>query len=134
MLLRFARLFPIALVAASLALSAPLAAHAQKVPNPPSMPSTNADTPAPAADSPFANTTPPDPGREHMIRNMTKERNQIRQKQIIDDTQQLVDLSRQLQDAVSKSNKDELSLSVVNTAAEIEKLAKAVKDKMRDGN
>lgn len=130
---RFARLSPIALVAALLVLSAPLAATAQKVPTSPSLQTSAGDTPVPSADSPFGNASPVDPARAHMIRNMTKERNEIRQKQIVDDTQQLVDLAKQLQDAVSRSNKDELSLSVVNTAAEIEKLAKVVKEKMRDG-
>jgi len=131
---RFARLFPIALAAALLALTAPLTATAQKVPTTQSLPTSSVDAPSPNADSPFANANPVDPARAHMIRNMTKERNEIRQKQIVDDTQQLVDLAKQLQDAVSRSNKNELSLSVVNTAAEIEKLAKVVKEKMRDGD
>ncbi len=46
---------------------------------------------------------------------------------------QLVDLANKLKDAVDKSTKDQLSLSVINTATEIEKLAKTVKEKMRDG-
>jgi hypothetical protein len=81
----------------------------------------------------FANTNPSDPGQAHMLHAMERERNVIRQKEIVDDTNQLLDLARQLKDAVGKSNKDQLSLSVVNTAAEIEKLAKTVKEKMRDG-
>ena len=68
-----------------------------------------------------------------MMKDMTRERNAIRQKQIVDDTAQLLDLAKQLKDAVDKSSKDQLSLSVVNTATEIEKLAKVVKEKMRDG-
>jgi len=68
-----------------------------------------------------------------MMKDMSRERNAIRQKQIVDDTAQLLDLAKQLKDAVDKSSKDQLSLSVVNTATEIEKLAKVVKEKMRDG-
>ncbi|HVU00085.1 MAG TPA: hypothetical protein VHE33_21480, partial [Acidobacteriaceae bacterium] len=67
------------------------------------------------------------------LREMSRDRNKLRQKEIVEDTNHLMDLVRQLKDAVDKSNKDQLSLSVVNTATEIEKLAKAVKEKMRDG-
>jgi hypothetical protein len=77
--------------------------------------------------------TAPDPEQSHMLRKMVKERNMIRQQLIVDDTNRLLDLAKQLKDAVDKSNKNELSLSVVTTAAEIEKLAKTVKEKMRDG-
>ena len=65
---------------------------------------------------------------------MAEQRNAIRQKQIIDDTQHLLDLARQLKDAVDKSSKDQLSLDVVNEAAEIEKLAKTVKKRMLEGD
>lgn len=82
----------------------------------------------------FGNTNaPPDPEQSHMLHKMVKERNMIRQQTIVDDTERLLALAKQLKDAVDKSNKDQLSLSVVNTAAEIEKLAKTVKEKMRDG-
>ncbi len=81
----------------------------------------------------FASPSGSDPGQSHMLRQMAKERNVIRQKEIVDATDQLLALAKQLKEAVDKSNKDELSLSVVDTAAEIEKLAKSVKDKMRDG-
>jgi selenocysteine lyase/cysteine desulfurase len=68
-----------------------------------------------------------------MLKDMSRERNNLRQKQIVDETNHLLDLAKQLKDAVDKSSKDQLSLSVVNTATEIEKLAKVVKEKMRDG-
>jgi len=76
---------------------------------------------------------PRDPDQSRMLKDMSRERNELRQKQIVEDTNQLLDLARQLKDAVDKSSKDQLSLSVVNTATEIEKLAKTVKEKMRDG-
>ena len=81
----------------------------------------------------FGDPSPRDPDQVRMMKDMSRERNAIRQKQIVDDTAQLLDLARQLKDAVDKSSKDQLSLSVVNTATEIEKLAKVVKEKMRDG-
>lgn len=74
-----------------------------------------------------------DPEQARMLKDMGRERNALRQKQIVDDTEHLLDLAQQLKDAVDKSSKDQLSLSVVNTANEIEKLAKTVKEKMRDG-
>jgi hypothetical protein len=83
---------------------------------------------------PFGNNpNPNDPAQAHMLKDMMKDRNTLRQKQIVEDTNHLLDLAKQLKAAVDKSNSDQLSLSVVNTAAEIEKLAKTVKDKMRDG-
>ena len=74
-----------------------------------------------------------DPEQSRMFREMSRDRNALRQKEIIDDTNQMMDLVKQLKDAVARSNKNQLSLSVVNTATEIEKLAKTVKEKMRDG-
>lgn len=85
------------------------------------------------ADASGFNNNPRDPEQNRLLKDMTRERNELRQKQIVEDTNQLLDLARQLKDAVDKSSKDQLSLSVVNTATEIEKLAKTVKDKMRDG-
>jgi hypothetical protein len=75
-----------------------------------------------------------DPEQTRMLREMSRDRNAVRQKEIVEDTNQLMDLVKQLKDAVDKSSKDQLSLSVVNTATEIEKLAKVVKERMRDGN
>lgn len=71
------------------------------------------------------------PATTVMAKRMVAERNTLRQKQIIDDTNRLLELSKQLKDAVDKTTKNELSLNVVNTANEIEKLAKSVKEKMR---
>ena len=60
-----------------------------------------------------------------------KLRNIDRQKQIVADTQKLVELATELQSAVQKSNKDTLSLDVIRKADEIEKLAKSVREKMK---
>ncbi len=91
--------------------------------------------PTPPSQFPAAQGAPPaDNSDSHMMRDMEKERNIMRQKEIIDDTNRLLELAKQLKAAVDKSNKDQLSLSVVDTANEIEKLAKSVKEKMRDGD
>jgi hypothetical protein len=83
--------------------------------------------------SPLLNPGPADPNQAHMMREMAKQREILRQKEIVEDTNHLLDLAKQLKDAVDKSSRDQLSLDVVNTADKIEKLAKSVKQKMRDG-
>jgi erythromycin esterase-like protein len=70
---------------------------------------------------------------QHMTAELAKSRNKQRQQQLVADTVKLLDLATQLKDDVDKSNKDTLSLEVVRKAEEIEKLAKTVKEKMRNG-
>jgi len=78
---------------------------------------------------PIAPERLPNDGRiEH---DQAKLRNADRQRQIVADTQKLVELANQLNAAVEKSNKDMLSLDVVRKADEIEKLAKSVREKMK---
>lgn len=80
-------------------------------------------------------TTPGmDPLEHRLVLKMARERNVQRQKQLVDDANKLLDLARKLKTEVDKSDKDQLSLSVVDTAAQIEKLAKSVKERMRDGD
>lgn len=107
-----------------LAVFACAAAHAQQQAPPPLIPAPPVLDEAP----------PPGDGETQMLRDMQKERNLLRQKEIIAETNRLLDLAKQLKAAVDKSNKDQLSLDVVDTAGEIEKLAKSVKQKMRDGD
>jgi type VI protein secretion system component VasF len=73
-----------------------------------------------------------DPATRHMEAQLAKTRNNLRQQQLVADTAKLLELATQLKEEVDKSNKDTLSLNVVKKAEEIEKLAKAVKEKMRD--
>ena len=131
------RLFARRVLSFGLVLSAagcfPITAIAQNMPVQPHVPSGDASADASGPNA-FGNpASPPDPEQAHMLHKMLKERNSLRQQAIVDDTKRLVDLANELREAVDKSNKDELSLNVVNTANEIEKLAKAVKEKMRDG-
>jgi hypothetical protein len=62
-----------------------------------------------------------------------KEANEKRQAEIRDDTLKLYQLASELKDAVDKTNEHVLSLDVVRKAEEVEKLAKKVKEKMREG-
>lgn len=104
--------------------------HAQNT----ASPHTSPDTSLATYDSGFVDTTSLDPVKDRMVRNMTHERDELRQKAIVDDTNQLLDLAQQLKTAVDKTDRDRLSLSVIHTAAQIEKLAKAVEKKMRGGD
>jgi nitric oxide reductase activation protein len=60
-----------------------------------------------------------------------KMRNLDRQKQLVADTERLLNLANELKTEVDKSNKDTLSLDVIRKADEIEKLAHSVKEKMK---
>ena len=66
-----------------------------------------------------------------MQEQLADRRNSDRQKQLVADTEKLFTLAEQLRNEVAKSNKDQLSVPVVKKSEEIEKLAKAVKEKMR---
>ena len=62
-------------------------------------------------------------------RPMTPE--EARQAQIVADTNKLYELAQELQAEVAKSSKNTLSLAVVKKAAEVEKLAKSLKERMK---
>ncbi len=64
------------------------------------------------------------PKMEHMRENERRTR-------LLADTARLVALSTELKEEVDKTSKDELSLDVVRKAAEIEKLARDVKERMK---
>jgi hypothetical protein len=55
-----------------------------------------------------------------------------RKAQILEDTNRLYRLAEELKAEVAKSNKDILSVAVVKKADEIEKLAKSLKERMRN--
>lgn len=60
-----------------------------------------------------------------------KEANKKRQQDIRNDTDKLFQLATELKSAVDKSSENVLSLDVVRKADEVEKLAKRVKEKMK---
>jgi hypothetical protein len=72
-----------------------------------------------------------DPMERERQEKLAKARNSDRQKQLVKDTDKLLSLAKELKEDVDKSNEDTLSVDVVKKAAEIEKLAKSVKDRMR---
>ena len=74
---------------------------------------------------------PTDPMQRQRLEKMEKARNTDRQKHLVQDTDKLLALAKELKEEVDKSNQDTLSVDVVKKAGEIEKLAKSVKDRMR---
>jgi hypothetical protein len=80
-------------------------------------------------------TTPSDEDGDPMARQMAEQlatkRNGQRQKQIVDDTAKLLQLAQQLKEEVNKGKADDAMF--MKKAEEIEKLAKSVKEKMREG-
>jgi hypothetical protein len=128
---RFVRSLCLCTVLLLTAACATLPARAQAAPDRvgPVIPGT---TSAAGNATPFGNNSP-DIDQARMMHNMLKQRNSARQKEIVDDTNRLLDLAKQLKEAVDKTGQNELSINVVNTASEMEKLAKSVKEKMRDG-
>jgi len=125
----FSRLVPPALLFAALALlmltaAGPARAQTTQQPMPPA-PVMPGAIPTPGAE--------PDLALRRMSEQMAARRNEDRQKKIVSDSARLLALAQQLNADISKSNKDTLSVPVVKEADEIEKLAKSIKDKMRDG-
>ncbi len=66
------------------------------------------------------------------LEKMRRDQKVVRQKQLKDDTDKLLQLATELKTSVDKTNANVLSLDVVKKAEEIEKLAKHIKTNMRD--
>src|ERR1700761_3895914 len=73
----------------------------------------------------------PNPMRDRMQENAAKSRNSERHKRLVDDTAKLLQLSNELKNEVDNTTKDELSVQVIQKAAEIEKLAHDVRERMK---
>ena len=73
-----------------------------------------------------------DPAQKEMQDRMAREANKKRQQDIREQTDKLFQLATELKAAVDKSNENLLSLDVIRKAEEVEKLAKKVKEKMKD--
>lgn len=89
-----------------------------------------AATPAPAATAQVE--TRQDPAQKEMQERMARDANKKRQQDIREETDKLFQLATELKAAVDKSNENLLSLDVVRKADEVEKLAKKVKEKMKE--
>ncbi len=73
-----------------------------------------------------------DPADRRMEREQEKQRNKQRQATLQRDTDKLLALATELKQYVDKTNENVLSLEVMKKAEEIEKLARQVKEKMRN--
>ncbi|HWG39180.1 MAG TPA: hypothetical protein VN658_01430 [Candidatus Acidoferrales bacterium] len=92
-------------------------------------------TPLAALPSPAASPqveTRQDPAQKEMQDRMAREANKKRQQDIREQTDKLFQLATELKTAVDKSNENLLSLDVIRKAEEVEKLAKKVKEKMKE--
>ena len=92
-------------------------------------------SPAPAA-APQIVFQHPEPSAEdqttaEMKKRAQREFNQQRQEQMKRDADKLLQLATELKHYVDQSNQNILSLEVMKKAAEIEKLAKSVREKMK---
>jgi len=79
---------------------------------------------------------PPTPSPEaewnaQQQKEMAKKQNTQRQDDIKKDAEKLLELATELKQSVDKSTENTLSLDVIKKAEQIEKLAKAVKEKMK---
>lgn len=73
----------------------------------------------------------PDPVARRMEEERFRQLNKERQQKLKDDTEKLLKLANELKDFVDKTNENVLSLDVIRKAEEIEKLAKSVKERMK---
>ena len=74
---------------------------------------------------------PEDPLTVQQKKELAKKQNELRQQEIKKDTDQLLELATELKQYVDKTNSDILSMDVIKKAEQIEKLAKAVREKMK---
>ena len=72
------------------------------------------------------------PDELQIERDMARARNKERQQKLKADTEKLLKLATELKEYVDKTNENILSVDVVKKTEEIEKLAKSVRDKMKD--
>ena len=67
----------------------------------------------------------------HMVQQQKQEAAEARQKKMETDAARLVEMAQQLKTSVDKTNKDVLSVDVIRSAERIEKLAREVREGMR---
>ena len=126
-------ILPGALLLAGLSFAARvLLVAAQVAPLPPQqMPTSPSSLPGSARSNGPANDEGNDPLMRQLSEQQAHKRNDMRQKLIVDDTAKLVGLAQQLKEDADRGSKP--SPASARKAEEIERLAKAVKDKMREG-
>jgi hypothetical protein len=77
------------------------------------------------------NSQEPDPAVVKLEKEAEKQRNLKRQQEIRQDSEKLLELATELKQSVDKTNENVISLDVIKKAEQIEKLAKNVKEKMK---
>jgi hypothetical protein len=110
------------------------AVSAHPAPGPAAQIPTPGQVPAPGSNQPemqIPGEAAHDPAHERMRQQVIVSANEARHKRMSEDANKLFDLSKQLKDDVDKAANDELSLDVMRKAAEIEKLAHGVRERMR---
>ncbi len=88
----------------------------------------------PTAGGPIFSASPPnanDPSRDRMQERQVAAVEDARHRRMIVDTDKLLELATELKDDVDKSTKNEMSVASIKKAAEIEKLAHDVKERMK---
>jgi len=108
--------------------TSPVAAQQQAPGTPPSMPGISPPPHLPDLGSADAL---PDPMRAEMREKMLRAVNEQRHKKMLDDANKMVQLANELKADVEKTQKDELSMEVIKKAAEVEKLAHDVQQRMK---
>ncbi len=117
---RKARAAILLLIALNTVLSAPLLSQALPTPQFP---------PPPGTEQQQRNQTPLE---QQVERDAAKQRNIQREQEIKRDTDKLLQLATELKQYVDKTNENVISLDVIKKADQIEKLAKSVKEKMKE--
>lgn len=85
-----------------------------------------------AAPAQFQNRHQQDPMEAKIKKDQAKALNKDRVKEIQQDTNKLLDLATELKKSVDAAGDNTLSLEVIRKTDEIEKLAKKVRDKMKE--
>jgi len=73
-----------------------------------------------------------DAAAQNAVKDQAKPGDEARQAQLKADTDKLFQLAQELQAEVAKSGKNTLSIPVIKKAAEVEKLARSLKERMRN--
>lgn len=87
-----------------------------------------------ATQQPAAATAVPENGAKPSKQQKAAAADNERKRQISDESTQLLSMAEALKAEVDKTNKDMLSLNVIRKADEIERLARTVKEKMKQSN
>ena len=106
----------------------PVAAQQQQMPTAPPQLSTPSSSTPPGRRSLEEG---PNPMRDSMQDQAIRQLNEQRRKRMLDDANKMVQLSNELKADVEKMQKDELSMDVLKKAAEVEKLAHDVQQRMK---